>query len=403
MATVLPFKGILPSKDFANKIVTHSADNYSLEQVEKIIYKNPLTYLSVIYPDFIDKQKTSPHSLERFQKIYNRFHLLSNQGYFIQETKPVYYVYKQKHTHFEFNGIIAAISVEDYFNGVIKIHEQTLSQREEKLKEYLKHCKINAEPVLFFYEKNPSLQNLIFQIQSKTPEIVIELDNVTHLLWKSEDDFINQQIQIHFEKMDAVFIGDGHHRSSSSALLAKEMGNKAGKSFSYFLGAFFQEDNLKIYSFHRLLKQVNVPENFIEQLQRYFNVVEINSHQYPLQPNKIGMYWNRKRFLLELKDENQTILDTEVLSKYIISEIFQIKDIRNNPSIQYLPEYTYSINDVEKMVDDKKYQLAFFTYPVSINVVKDIALQHKTMPPKSTYVLPKLLNALVLYSLENSM
>ncbi|GIV27041.1 MAG: hypothetical protein KatS3mg027_0855 [Bacteroidia bacterium] len=401
MAIILPFRGILPNPELADKIVTHSADNYTILEAKQIVEHNPLSYLSVIYPDCIDKRKTLPHSIERFQKIYQRFQYFKNNNFLSQDSKPIYYIYRQEHAQFAFNGIIAAISVQDYLQGNIKIHEQTLSEREVKLKEYLKHCKINAEPVLFFYEKNIHLQTILSDIQSYPPFIELILDNVTHKLWKSTNEVFNQQIKKLFDELPAVYIGDGHHRSASSVLLAKELGN-TNKSTQYFLGAFFQEDELKIYSFHRLLKNISIPDNFIEKLKVHFEVTEINNSTYSLTKNCIGMYLNSQRYLLTFK-QLSNLLDTEILYEYILKPMFHIIDIRNNSSIQYFSEYLYSKKQVEDMVKKGEYQLAFFTHPVSIETIKEVANLHKMMPPKSTYVLPKLLNALVIYSLENSM
>ncbi len=401
MATVLPFKGIIPNKNFADRILTYSADNYTLQEVKKIVQENNLSYLNVIYPDFIDGQKTSPHSLERFHKIYQRFNYLKQNDYFIQDRTPVYYISKQKHPDFEFNGIIAAVSVEDYLRGNIKIHEQTLSEREEKLKEYLKHCKINGEPVLFFYEKKQLLQDIITEVQAQNPEIIVLMDNVTHILWKCSEIEINKNIQKSFTEMNNIFIGDGHHRSASSVLLSKEWQDK-NKSIHHFLGAFFQEDNLKVYSFHRLLKNIDIPENFIEKVSEYFEVRQIFDKQYLLDTHIIGLYWNKKRYLLKYR-ESDDALDTQILYQYIFKSIFAVQDIRNNTFIDYFPAYTCSISKAEKMVDGGEYKIAFFTHAVSVDIIKTVSLHHQTMPPKSTYILPKLLNALVIYSLENSL
>ncbi|MCX7728625.1 MAG: DUF1015 domain-containing protein [Bacteroidia bacterium] len=401
MAAILPFKGVLPQKNLADKLVTLSADNYSIEEVKKIIEKNHLSYLSIIYPDFIDNQKTPPHSVERFNKIYNRFHLFLSNQYFIQDPQPAYYIYRQKHAQFEFNGIIAAISTEDYWKGNIKIHEQTLSEREKKLKDYLKHCKVNAEPVLFFYPKNQSLSEIINTLQNNHPDIEVHINGVQHLVWKSFDSSINLSIQKCFQEIGHVFIADGHHRSASSSLLAKEL--KDNINAQYFLGAFFPENDLKIFSFHRLLTNLTIPNNLLEKLSEQFIIEEITSTNYPLKNKTIGMYWNNKRFVLKYKNTNDTTLDTEILVEHIFKKFFLLQDIRNNTHIHYYPEYTCSIHQAEEMVNNKKYQIAFFTHPASVQDIKNIALQNKTMPPKSTYVLPKLLNALVIYSLEFSM
>lgn len=399
MAKVIPFKGILPPKNLADKIVTMSADNYSYEDAKKIVESNQLSYLSIIYPDFIDHQKTQAHSLQRFQKIYNRFQWFRKNQYFVQDTKPQFYIYKQKHLNFEFNGIIGAISAEDYFKGNIKIHEQTLSEREKKLKEYLKHCRINAEPVLFFYPDSKTITDIILNIQQNSPDIVVNINNIQHFIWKSNDVLINANIQNYFEKTGYVFIADGHHRSASSSLLAKEEQDNIHAQF--FLGAFFQESQLKIYSFHRLLKNVVVPDDFVEKISKNFIVEEIQS-DYDLKNHILGMYWKNKRYLLKYKNVDDSSIDTDILYQYILKKIFLIEDVRNNPCVDYYSEYIYSRLQAEEMVKKGDYTLAFFTHPVSTTTIKNIALQSNTMPPKSTYVLPKLLNGLVVYSLDES-
>jgi len=40
------------------------------------------------------------------------------------------------------------VAVSDYLDGRIKVHEHTLSAREEMFKDYLSVTKFNAEPVL---------------------------------------------------------------------------------------------------------------------------------------------------------------------------------------------------------------------------------------------------------------
>lgn len=401
MADIVPFKGILPSKVLADKIVAQSADNYTIEEAKNIIQKNQLSYLSVIYPDFIDNKKTAPNSIERYQKIYNRFQWFKQQSYLIQDSQPAYYIYKQKHPQFEFNGIIASISTDDYFNGNIKIHEQTLSEREKKLKEYLKHCKVNAEPVLFFYPEQKDIENILNTIQNNHANIEVEVNGIRYFIWKCFDLKLHQLLKKHFDDMGSVYIADGHHRSASSALLAKEWQNN--KNARYFLGAFFSENNLKNFSFHRLLKNIIIPDDFINRISDDFDIEEIKESDYHLKNKIIGMYWDNRRFLLTFKNKNNSDIDTEILYEYVLKKIFLLQDIRNNTSVHYYPAYTYSIEEAENMVDSKKFQLAFFTQPVSVNKIKRMALENKIMPPKSTYVLPKLLNALVIYSLENSM
>jgi uncharacterized protein (DUF1015 family) len=62
---------------------------------------------------------------------------------------------------------------------------------------------------------------------------------------------------------------------------------------------------------------------------------------------------------------------------------------------------TLGTSALEKLVNTGKYDLAFSLFPVSGEEFYAISDQGKTMPPKSTYVVPKLLNGLVVYSLSH--
>ena len=51
-------------------------------------------------------------------------------------------------------------------------------------------------------------------------------------------------------------------------------------------------------------------------------------------------------------------------------------------------------------IDTKKFEVAFLLHPASIDDVKKVADAGLNMPPKSTWVEPKLRSGLTIYSLE---
>ncbi len=53
------------------------------------------------------------------------------------------------------------------------------------------------------------------------------------------------------------------------------------------------------------------------------------------------------------------------------------------------------------MVDTGEAVVAFHLYPVNFTELKAVADAGGTMPPKSTYIEPKLRSGLVVYSLED--
>jgi uncharacterized protein (DUF1015 family) len=255
MAIIIPFKGIRPAKDKVHLVASRPVDAYDTAQLNDKLLSNPFTFLHIISPDFSDGKKTKPGSVERLKKVKAKYLKFLKEDIFVNDTQPGYYIYQQIKESTIYTGIIGCSSIDDYFNGVIKIHEQTLTERENKLKHYLEICDFNAEPVLFCYPDDSIIDELCVKVmQSEPANDFTTTDKVHHKLWVVNDPIWVKKIQERFSKIPAVYIADGHHRSASSALLGKsrreENPNYTGKEpFNFYLGVFFPETQLKIFDF----------------------------------------------------------------------------------------------------------------------------------------------------------
>jgi uncharacterized protein (DUF1015 family) len=118
------------------------------------------------------------------------------------------------------------------------------------------------------------------------------------------------------------------------------------------------------------------------------------------------MYLNGKWYDLLLKpefinDSNPVdSLDPALLTKYILSPILNIHDLKTDKRISFI-NGTRGMHELKKQVDNGKSAVAFGLYPVSMNQLKQIADTNNIMPPKSTWVEPKMRSGLVIYSLSN--
>lgn len=280
MAQVIPFKAIRPEADKVHLVASRSVDGYNLNELKEKLAGNPFTFLHVINPDYYDGVKTKPGSKERLLKVKNRFNAFVKEKIFLQEDTLAYYIYRQIKGGDTYIGIIACTSIDDYFNGVIKIHEQTLTQREEKLKDYLEVCEFNAEPVLFFYPNDQVIDKFTNEtIKTRADYDFTTTDRVRHTLWVVSDRKAVSVLKERFENIPSIYIADGHHRSASSALLGKSKRESLKKytgkeSFNYYLGVFFPETQLRIYDYNRVVKDLNnlSLEQLLTKLKAKFTV-----------------------------------------------------------------------------------------------------------------------------------
>ncbi|PBQ30623.1 hypothetical protein CNR22_02155 [Sphingobacteriaceae bacterium] len=414
MATVLPFKALRPAGDKVHLVASRSVDGYNTPELKDKLAGNPYTFLHVINPDYDDGVRTRPGSKERLTKIKRKFDSFIKEKILKRDEKAAYYIYRQIKGENEYIGIIACTSIDDYMNGVIKIHEQTITQREEKLKEYLEVCEFNAEPVLFCYPNDKVLDDLILSISESVPTYdFTTTDKVRHTLWVVSHDKNVEIISGQFSKIPAIYIADGHHRSASSALLGSVLrkSKKAytGKeAFNYYLGVFFAETQLKIFDYNRLVKDMGdltVPE-LLKRLKTKFEVKEINEKVFkPTRKHEISMYTKDKWYALTAKEGTYNSsdavgsLDASILTEHILSPLFDIHDLKIDKRIGFVPGIK-GAETLKRSVDEGKAEVAFGLYPVTMEHLKWIADTNNIMPPKSTWVEPKMRSGLVIYSFD---
>lgn len=413
MARVIPLKGIHPRPDNVSKVVTRSYDTYSKKEIKNILVSNQESFLNVIRPELITGQRYPANSPKLFAQSKQVFDMLFEQGVYVQDDAPSFYVYTQHIGRMSFTGVLGCASVEDYDSGVIRVHEQTIASREKILRDYLNVCDINAEPVCFTYPRNGSLELLMEIVRQGVPMLEFDdVDGKRHQIWKVSDPEWTAKFTEKLGMLKHIYIADGHHRSASSVLLAHDRWLKSGKvtgnePWNYFLGIFFPDDQLKIYEYNRVVKDLGNMgvAQFLEALSEDFEVHF--KEQIPIkpeQPGHIGMHlggnWYKLVYRHRRSTESVAALDVSILSDKILNPILGIRDLRNDDRIGFVPG-TKGPYELERLVGTGKFALAFTLFPVSGQEFYTISDQGKTMPPKSTYIVPKLLSGLMVYSLSD--
>ena len=411
MAKLFPFRGILPSPEYTERVISKPYDKYLKAEVEEIVKHNPASFLNIIKPELANGQSTKPDNPEAQRKSRHKFEQFLENHILTQSSNKHYYIYRQVKSDFTYTGIIATISCEDYHNGVIKIHEQTLAPKEEKLKDYLRVVGINAEPVMFTYPHRPEIDELVNLLTREPAYASFHFDSKEHILWEISNLGHIELIRNSFEKIERVYVADGHHRSASSVLLAQELARETNDSsgnaeWSRFMGIFFPDHNLQLFEFNRLVKEVNdlSVSEILEMLTEDFDISVVNHHNYkPHSIHEISMYVKGTWYSLKLRHNLQNIrledkLDANILSQHILAPLFNIQDLRNDERIAFLSGLQ-GPDELKLQVDNGKYAIAFGLFPVSMEQFFSCSDQGKIMPPKTTWFEPKLLNGLVIYDI----
>ena len=408
MSKIIPFKAVRPTRDKAYLVSSRPSYSYKKKHLESKLEGNPYTFLHVINPEFREDDSTEPNTIERFEKVRDKYDEFKTLGYFTQDEVPAIYIYRQITPSNTYIGIIAAASVDDYLNGKIKVHEHTLSQREEMFKKYLNVCKFNAEPVLLTYKDNEDIDALLEKYVSTRSEY--EFTNtreVKHDLWIVSDKKDIEALQYAFANVEHSYIADGHHRVSSSALYTRsqrEKGYKGDEDFNYFMAFYIAESKLRIFGYNRTVSSLNdlTSEEFLLQIEKVFTLTKTKEECQPKSLHNLSMYFNESWYSLTIKDEfieNDNpvgCLDAQLLSTLVLSPILGIHDLKTDNRVNFI-EGTKGMNALQESVDSNKAKVAFGFFPVSIEQLKRVADTNNIMPPKSTWIEPKIRSGLTVF------
>jgi len=410
MARIIPFKAIRAPRHLAHLVVTRPYYTYSQHVMEAKLESNRFSFMHIINPEFGLSDRHASNSTERFAKVHDKFQEFLLNGYLHQDDKPHLYIYRQSFSEKSYTGIICGADVREYDQDKIKKHEATLTSREEVFVKYLEITGFNAEPVLLSHQPNEHIKQILDAITSNRPEYEFATtDAVKHELWLVDQN-TEQFIQDTFMSIDNLYIADGHHRSASSSRLAslmREKGCSENHPSQYFLSFLIDEEELDIFPFHRVVKDLNGLdfENFLQRLEDSF-VVESTDKQLPSSGNEVVLVRNNARFCLQLKptvvDFKDAVasLSTQFLTDLILQPILGINDQKTSDRIIFVSGAEGTEQTLNKLTQYPD-GLAFMLFPIGMNQVKRVADEHKIMPPKSTWVEPKLRSGMTIYSFQH--
>ncbi|MFT4826884.1 MAG: hypothetical protein ACI96L_000162 [Paracoccaceae bacterium] len=390
MPHIFPFKALRPSPDFVNLVTAKSTDFFNQEDLVHEIRTNSFTFHHVTKSHlsysgaFQEPEKFLPFAAKYIKDM-------KAKGVFIKEDEDAFYVYEQIRKDGKvFKGLIALCSVEDYKANKIKKHEEIRPSRLKFLVELFKTTKVMGEPTLLAHNGAVPLDiSNAEQLYSFTT-----LDDKHHVIYKISEKVQVADIQAAMAAIDNLYIADGHHRSASTkefnASVVKLENNKS-------MCCIMHEDDLEILPFHRLLKPIMTvtTADIIKALSYRFDVSVSAESLYEIKNrNEFGLYVNKQWYQLKLKISSD-LPDVQVLENYVVRGIFKIADSRIDSQISFHP-HTAGETLLKNLIDVDTYSLAITMKACNFGEVRLVADQNNTMPPKSTYIEPKLRAGLII-------
>ncbi|HLW40670.1 MAG TPA: DUF1015 domain-containing protein [Brumimicrobium sp.] len=413
MTKIKAFKAIRPVRSKAHLVASRAVATYKDSLLQAKLESNPYTFIHIIHPDYLEDEnrETNHNSEEHFNKVRTKYKEFREKNILLQDKEESIYIYRQSNPLHSYLGVITGVSLQDYFDNKIKKHEATLAPREEMFTNYLDVVGFNAEPVLLSHRKSEELDEILAQLVQKRPEYEFTTsDKITHEVWLANPQEVESIVKA-YEKIECCYIADGHHRTASSARLLEKIKNRPeyspDKNYNYFLGFLIDENRLNIMPFNRLCKSLNghTKENILSALETYFEVTQLDNPSEPEQLHDIHMYLENSWYRLRLKMDKHTksdavsSIDAEILTRYILTPILGIHDLTRDNNISFVNSET-PVQDIEQSVNKGVYKIGFSLYPVTMEQLKAVADENAIMPPKSTWIEPKMRSGLTILKLN---
>lgn len=401
MAIIRPFKAIRPMKEFVDKIAALPYDVMDSDEAREMVKDNPYSFLHVDKAEVDLPTDIDVYDDRVYVKAKQNLDKMIDDGLYVEDEKPRYYVYRQVMKGRSQTGLVACASIDDYTNNVIKKHELTREEKEIDRINHVYNCEAHTGPIFLTYRENKDISNIINEWVKKEPIYDFKADDgVAHIVWIIDDENTVSKLQELFKSVKYLYIADGHHRSASAVKVghikrAEKEEYTGEEEFNFFLSISYPDSELEVLDYNRTVKDLNglSKEEFLSKVNESFEVTESNEQVKPREKHTFGMYLENQWYLLKAKDgifnpkDPVDRLDVSILQNNLLRPILGIDDPRKSKRIKFIGGIR-GLKELERRANTDM-KVSFSMYPTTTEDIMAIADSGEIMPPKSTWFEPK--------------
>lgn len=344
----------------------------------------------------------------------NAFPEYLHNGWLTQTSQNGLYILQIEDAHRRHTGLIALNNVQDFLTGKVKQHEKTLGEREQHQMQLFLRWGAILKPVLLTYPPVPEISAWLTDFTRNNPplfEVYFANDEQTHRVWMAPEVSDWQYLQELFTRhVPSVYIADGHHRTTTLALLHKKLKHEhPNLDFDHLFCAFFSTDQLDILDYNRVVDSLNdlSPGSFLTKMEALFDLERIENPRKPRRKFELKMLLGEQWYRLHWKSavlsaaaaQQPVLLDVNLLNELVLHRLLGIEDIRNDERIIYV-EGSKGLKGIRKAVRGGHERVGFALHPVSFTDMMRMADTGESLPPKSTWFAPRLKSGILVNMLE---
>ena len=358
-----------------------------------------------IYPN-VDLIASPDSFFSTVREDYNEYY---ENGFFDHSSDNAYYIMEIRTGTRAHSGLVVCLDIDDYVKGKIVKHEQTIASTEQAMLKLLLQRGAMVKPVLLCHAPMKDIaREIAKQKKKQKPFLQFTITDSPHryTLYQVPQKDGAELASLYKELVPKLYIADGHHRCSIGEKLLKLHGGKKGKNYRMILSALFPFNELDILDYNRV---VQLPYHlkltrFLASVSHYCDIQHLDAPAKPSKKHQLTMCLEDDWYLLRWKDDilkkykkSAAILDADVLDREILENILGIVDVRNDLRVEYVPGNA-GPEKVQERTRQAEPRVGFCIYPVQFDELVKVSDTGGTLPPKSTWFEPRMINGLVVKS-----
>ncbi len=446
MARIYPFRALRynPAIVSLQDVVTQPYDKITPAMQMAYYKRSPYNLVRIILglPELFDGNQPGG---DVYARAARDFRAWRDAGILMQEQEPCMFAYSQRFTipysHgkvAERRGFIALGELQDYSQGVVFRHEQTLAQPKSDRLQLLRATRAHFGQIFMLYsDPGFTAERLIFNSEAMPDIELTDESGVLHRAWKVADpSTINLVLTALADKK--LIIADGHHRYEAALAYARERAPAAVSSSAVDRAGYtlpqppypeaaammtfvnMDAEGLVILPTHRVVSGLPdfAPAPFLEKAAKYFTVEKLNGSTLDDGLARLGSTSNATAFLAVMPGGHYLLtarenavaaaladlsprlrqLDVVQLHKLLLEQSLGIHP--DAPHDQAQLSYVRDAAEAAAMAGNGKADLAFLMNPMTVQQLHDVAFAGEVVPRESTDFYPKLLSGLTMYALD---
>lgn len=394
--TILPFRPWMPAPDQAQAVASPPFDVPTHAEAAALARADWRNFMRVVRAevDLPAGAGAGAGDAQVYERARRNLAGLQERRVLVREPSPALYLYRMEDGAHRQTGVAACVRTADYGAGLIRTHERTRAAQEDDRVRHMRALGAHPEPVLLTFRAAAGMRALLDRAARGEPLLAaVDADGVRHAVWRAPD---AAALAAAFAQVPHLYVADGHHRSAAAARVAADGGAPAR-----FPAVLFPAEELRILPYNRAIRGLG-PHGHDGLLRRLGELGRLEQPAAPA-PERAGSFairlpsgWRCLRLSRPAGSGVVESLDAERLHRTVLAPLLGVGDPRTDD--RFIPVGGRdSVARIDRLVDSGEAAVGFSLFPPTVDQMLSVADAGAVMPPKSTWIEPKLRSGLFVH------